>query len=267
MNKLLKNPWLRLMLAGDKKVLEDTFSSGLDGWNVIQGDWHKVTVDTNEDESSGLAGGIALDCAGSYNGGIMEKTVDLKNYSEIYFEHYVQNPKEDTEPNVLKFYIDGVLKLKVNGASPWITSDAFGVAPGKHTFRFEYQVSNPMGKKGVVDTFRIYEGRDINALITEYKPPTPSKKLASQDILRGFTRYQQMVEDDTQINFTACFNGLDYQDFISHYDDIFYFLDEFGVLYRGTFPGDPECKSVALRSIYYVDLKMACPQKAGKGFL
>lgn len=267
MHRLLKNPRLKLYLARDKKIMEDTFSSNLDGWQVTQGEWHKMTIDTNADQSSGLAGGLALDSAGSYNGGTMEKTVFLKEYGEIVFEYYVQNPKAEEEPNRLLFYVDGQLKLEAKGATPWIRCEPIGLTAGEHHLKFVYEVgSNPMGKKGVVDTVTIYEGRHIQALITEHKPPKPMRSIASQKILRGYTRRQEMTESDTVIEFTVCFNGLDFHDFIMRYESIFYFLDEFGVLYRGTFPDTPDTKSVAMNSIYYIDLKLECPQTAGFGF-
>lgn len=266
MHRLLKNPILKLYLARDKKIMEDTFTSDLDGWQVTKGDWHKMTILTNEDKSSGLTGNIALNSAGSYESGVMEKTVKLEEYGEIVFEYYVQNPQADVEPNVLKFYVDDILKLEAKGATPWIRCEPIGLSAGEHRLRFEYEVTNPIGKKGVVDTITIYEARHLKALITEHKPPKPARNLSAQKILRGYTRYQEMTESDTEIELTICLNGLDYHDFIMRYEGIFYFLDEFGVLYRGTFPDSPDNKSIAMNSIYYIDLKLMCPQTAGFGF-
>ena len=76
-----------------------------------------------------------------------------------------------------------------------------------------------------------------------------------------------MTASDTEINFSAIFDGPTYLEFTANCDKIFYFVDEFGVCYRGLFPSNIEPESKALSSLYYVALFMVCPQKAGVGFV
>ncbi len=265
MHTLLKNPSLKLLLARDKLIMQDTFENGLGSWQT-DGSWHKVTVDSNADQSSGLDGNLALDCMGAYEAGTVEKTVELQNYGEISFEHYVQNNKNEGT-NYLKFYIDDTLKLEIKGPSPWYRCDPIGLTPGEHTLKFEYVLEGaPNEKKAVVDTIVIEEAKDVPCLITTYKPPKPIKNLAKNSILRGYTTYQEMVESDTEIEFVAAFNGLEFHEFMIQSDREFYFVDEFGVCYRGIFEEAPEPKSIALRKVYYVELILVASSKVGIGF-
>ena len=73
MKNLLKDHKLKLILARQSKVIEDTFDSGMGSWNVISGDFHHVTVDTNVDDKAGIEGDLLIDAAGSYEGGITER--------------------------------------------------------------------------------------------------------------------------------------------------------------------------------------------------
>lgn len=265
MHNLLVNHSLRLLLAKDKLICNDTFESGLGDW-VERGDWHKVTVDSNADQSSGLDGNLALDCMGSYEGGTVEKTIELSNYGEISFEHYVQNNKNESN-NYLRFYIDDLLKLEIKGPSPWYRCDPIGLTPGEHTLKFEYVYEGEKNdKKTVVDTITIHEAKDVSCLITDYTPPKPIKNLAKNEVLRGHTTYQEMVESDTEIEFVAAFNGLEFHEFMINSDRVFYFVDEFGVCYRGIFEDAPEPKSIAMKKVYFVDLTMVASSKAGIGF-
>ena len=75
MRSLLNNHKLRLIQARHKKIVEDTFDSGLDGWTPLEGDWHQVTVDTNVDEKTGIEGDFLINAAGSYYGGTVEKEI------------------------------------------------------------------------------------------------------------------------------------------------------------------------------------------------
>lgn len=265
MNDLLKTPIKRLLRARYNTVIRDTFDDGLDGWDE-DGDWHKVTVESNEDKSSGLTGGLALDCAGSYEGGTMEKEIEVDNYSEIVFEHYVQNPNPKESPNYLRFYVDDQLQLEIKGASPWQRCEPIGITPGKHLLKFEYEVDEEEGKKAIVDTFTVYEAKDVAGLVQSSNPATPVKKVANQNILRGFSAYMENVEADTKIDITMAFKGIEMQDFLLHHDSIYYFLDEFGICYRGIFPDSIKPKTIAVNSFYLVDLEMICNQRTAKGF-
>jgi hypothetical protein len=265
MYKLLNNHKLKLLYTRDKLITKDMFES-MNGW-VPLGDWHVMTIDTNEDKSSGLDGNIAIQTAGSYGGGAMTKEIIVETYSEILFEYYVQNPKWDTEPNKLTFYIDGVKKLEADGPCPWQRCSPIGLTPGKHEVKFEYQFTGaPDGKKAVVDTFTVWQGKQVDCLVTEYKPAKPSKSLGSSNILRGFTRYQEMAVADTEINFTSAFNGLSFLEFMQKSDEAFYFVDEFGVCYRGIFPKTIEPKNIAMNEVYFIELSFNADQKTGFGF-
>lgn len=268
MERLLSQHKLKLLYSRHKLIASDTFDNTMSGWD-ISGDWHVMTVDTNEDKSSGLDGGLAVNAAGSYNGGIMTKEIELDDYGEIIFEHYVQNGKdgEESESNYLNFYVDNVKKLEIQGSSPWQRCIPIGLTPGKHTIKFEYKINgSPNDKKGVIDTVMIWQGTGVDCLITEYKPPKPLKNVGSNKVLRGFTRYQEMSSADTEIKFTACFNGLHFLEFIQKSDKPFYFVDEFGVCYRGIFSESIEPKSIALNEVYIVELNMVAGQKTGFGF-
>lgn len=266
MRNILYKPKLRLFRIRDKLVYQDNFENGLDGWS-IEGNWHKMTVDTNVDESAGLDGDLAINCAGSYSGGVMKKKITLKTYGEIYFNHYVQNPEEKTSPNCLKFYIDNILQLEVKGATPWQACEPMGLSPGEHEIKFEYIVKDELGKKGVVDNIRIFEGIEVNCLITKYTPPRPAKNITQNKILRGFTRFQEMQESDTEIEFSVAFSDMEFLDFQRNHDKIYYFIDEFGVCYRGLFATTYEPDKVALNSVYVIGLKLVASQKLGVGFI
>lgn len=259
---------MKIFRAGHRTVVEDNFEGSLCGWDVTSPDWHVMTVDSNVDQSAGIEGGQALNCAGAYeHGGVMTKSVFLDDYAELTFEHYVQNNTPDTEPNVLILCIDNAVKLNVRGPSPWQINEPIGLSPGNHKFVFKYSVLNPSKKKGVVDSFLIREAKEIRCLITKSSPPKPSRNFAVQNILRGFTRVQQCVESDTVINFTALFEGDVFEDFMLHINDIHYYLDEFGKVYRGLFIDAVEPVSIAVGKIYSVNLSMSCPQRVGVGFV
>lgn len=268
MRKLLKEHRLNLLQAQHKKIIEDTFDDGLGNWRVIEGDWHQVTVDTNEDKKTGIEGELLIDAAGSWEGGIMEREIELDTYGEIIFERYVKNDDPKTGENKLNFYIDGELKASMKGPIPWRRVEPIGVSPGKHVVRFEYKVGkDKTHKSGIIDTFTVWESRAVDATIAKYTPPKPVLNVAQQRTLRGHTRFQEMTATDTEINFSVLFNGLSYLDFATHHDKIFYFIDEFGVCYRGIFVGNFDPKSVALNHVYYVNLTMIAPQKVGVGFV
>lgn len=281
--ELLNYHSLKLLLARDKLIMKDDFERGTGdfyGWDTwmtgggeLQHGWHIMTIESNEDASSGLEGDTAVNTFGAWYESIAEKEIELENYGEISFEHYIKNdPLKDGLPregNILRFYIDEQLKLEVKGPSPWYRCEPIGITPGRHKLKFEYilpEDKNPYERKAVIDTITVYQARDVKCLITEYTPPKPVKGTSKTAILRGFTIYQEMTEADTNIEFSAVFEGLDYHDFILHASSIFYFVDEFGVCYRGLFDGEIEPKSIALSKQYITNLTMTAGQKTGVGF-
>lgn len=274
LHELIGEPKLSLLLARDKKVLEDTFSSGLCGWQIIEGEWHKMTIDSNVDISTGLDGTAkAVDTLGSYSGGIVEKDVYLDNYGEITFEHYIQNNENiDGQGirvnNYLRFYVDNILKLEIKGPSPWYRSQPIGLPPGRHRLKFQYDLNGgkPHNKKAVVDTVTIYEAKTMRCLIKSYFPPKPVQGLAQNKILRGFSIFQEMTQSDTQIEFEAAFDGLHFHEFMKNRKQVFYFLDEFGVCYRGVFNDAIEPKSIALNKLYFVSVTFTSGSEVGVGF-
>lgn len=271
LHQLLSCHRLRLMRAKYRLVMEDTFEESLCGWTVTAGEWHPMTINSNIDESSGLDGSeVAINTAGSYDGGCLEKSVWLDNYGEISFEHYVQNNESSLArtANYLRFYVDGILKLEIKGPSPWFRCVPVGLTPGRHRLKFEYDLNggNREAKKAVIDTITIYEAKDIPCLINRYYPPAPVKALAQNEILRGFSIYQEMCESDTKIEFTALFQGRYFHEFMANSEQIYYFLDEFGVCYRGSFPESIEPENIALGAVYGVNLVMIAGQKVGIGF-
>lgn len=270
MRSLLNHHKLNLIQARHKKIIEDNFDNGLGKWNVIEGDWHQVTIDTNADDKTGIEGDFLINSAGSYMGGTIERKVFLENYGEIVFERYVKNDDINTGKNTLDFYIDDVLKLSIDGPTPWRRIEPIGISPGNHILKFKYIVNsgaNPTGKSGIFDSFTIWEGRTINTIIAKYTPPSPKRQIAQNKTLRGYTRFQEMSESDTEINFSAMFNGPSFLEFITSSDKIFYFVDEFGICYRGLFPNMIEPESKALNHLYYINLTMVAAQKVGVGFV
>ncbi len=265
MQNLLNNPKLKLLYAKDKIVYNDSFET-LTDW-LITGDWHIMTIDTNEDKSSGLDGNIAINTIGSYLGGSIQREFELKNYSEILFEYYIQNSSAETQPSKILFYIDNILKKEIKGPVPWQRTKPIGITPGKHTIKFEYVFEGEPGdRKAVIDNVLVYEAKKVNCLISEYEPAKPIRNLGSNKTLRGFTRFQEMAESDTEISFTAAFNGLDFIEFMQKSDNIFYFIDEFGICYRGIFADDIKPSHIALNEVYVIELTMTADQKTGFGF-
>lgn len=268
LKSLLKHHRLKLLQARHKRIIRNEFPAGIAPWINTEGDFHFVTVDTNEDKKAGIEEPLLINAAGSYEGGIMEREVTLKNYGEVVFERYVKNDDKSTGKNKLNFYINDVLKLSVDGPAPWRKTQPIGVPPGTNKFKFEYIVEGtPNQKSGVVDTFEIWESKDLNTIVTNYTPARPIRNIVQNKTLRGYSRFQEMNASDTSIKFTAMFKGIDFHEFMTNSDGIFYFLDEFGVIYRGIFPENIEPDSVALNALYTVNLEMVAPQKTGVGFV
>lgn len=273
---LLSHHDVTLLLARGGRRLYDDFERDMCGWRVSQGDaaqgWHHMTIDTNEDESSGLTGGVAVNTLGAWAPSKVSKTIHLDRYGEISFEHYVKNDPDQSGKarghNLLRFFVDGQIKLEVRGPSPWYRCEPIGLLPGDHELEFEYILpdGDKANRKAVIDTITVWQAQNVRCLITKYTPPYPSQNRAKIQVLRGFTAYQQMTEADTKIEFTAAFEGIDFQDFMIHADDVFYLVDEFGVCYRGVFDGDMGPESVALCKNYAVELTMIAGQKTGIGF-
>lgn len=267
MQELLKNPRLRLLRARHKLAFHDTFDcTDLSAW-TIDGHWQVMTEYTNADASLGIDGNLATHSLGSFYGGTIKRSIELNHFGEIFFNHYVQNPRERECPNYLNFYINGVQKLHIRGASPWQACEPIGLPPGQHEIMFEYIVDKPNLRKGVVDDIEVWECVDVDALITSYTPPRPVKDFARNNTLRGYPRFQEMVATPTEIEFSAAFNDLAFLDFQRHSDSVYYFRDEFGTCYRGIFADAYTPEHIALNSVYVVSLNLLAGQKTGVGFI
>lgn len=262
---LLKNPKLRLLRAMNILTVNDTFDDGTGDW-VISSDWHKMTVESNVDKSMGIDGTLAINCMGSYSGGTCTKTVTLKEYSEVAFEYYVQDDKVEGN-NWLKFYIDDVLKLEAHSCTPWTRIEPIGLTPGEHTFKFEYNNGGSAnGKKGVFNTFQVWEARPVDCVVKSQTPPKPDGSISSSKTLRGYSSHQEMTRLDTICKFTCLFDGIEYHDFTVHSDEIHYYIDEFGTCYRGMISNGFSPKNIALNKVYIVDIELKASSKCGVGF-
>lgn len=248
------------------RIINDTFLSGDDGWTAAEGDFHQVTIDTNADTSSGLDGGILLNSFGSYYGGTCEKTFEVSSYGELIFEWYLQNDDPDNQDNVLIFYLDGKERLRLARATPWERTRPIGLAPGTHTARFEYDAgAAPDGKKGVFNSFEVWQAVNIPCYVAEYKPPIQDSALNETKTIRGYTRIQQASESDTKIAFQAIFYAEEFIIFRKNARKIFYFADEYGAVYRGIFR-EIAPEFTAMASVYSLNLEMICDSRAGEGF-
>lgn len=271
MQDILNYHKLKLLYTRNNLLLKDSSQTGwnLSSWVRTGGEqaWHIMTTDTNEDKSTGLDGNIALHSAGAWHPGSMEREIILKDYSEILFEHYLKNEDVEHFKNKLAFYVDEVMKLEVTGPSPWQRCIPIGITPGKHKIKFDYEAFGDFAaNKGVVDTVMVWESKPVNCLITDYNPPSPSRNLGKNKVLRGYTRYQDMTVADTEIKFSAVFNGQSFLEFMQKSNEPFYFVDEFGICYRGIFPDNVEPKNIAMNELYSVELTMIAGQKTGFGF-
>lgn len=261
---------LDLYRARHKKIYNQPFNSEITDFtgDVDILHWHRVTVDTNTDQSSGLMGGIALDCAGCYESGYMEKTIALEAIGEMTFDYYIQNSNETTVTNRLAVYVDGEKKWEMFGHMPWRRCEPIGLPSGTHTIRFEYYTTDTSGQKVILDNIEVWEGYKLDVLVTlDYTPPVPIIKDAESKTLRGFTYQQQMCEYDTDISFIIEADASNYLDLRNNIANPHYFVDEFGMCYRGKITNFPKPKSPALTVLYIVEFTMKCPQKVGDSFV
>ena len=275
MHDLLLFHKLKLFYTRHKKTFEDRFDVYVPegvimeplGWNV-SGEWHIVTRDTNVDNFLGLSRDIMIQTAGSYYGGAMSRYIQCGEYSEIVFEYAVKNGNlGDRKRNSLTFYVDNQVRFRAVNGTPWHHSPPIGLKPGNHFIAFAYEFEGaPNDKAGIVDNVRVFQGRRVPCTISTYTPARPLRALAVQRVLRGYNRYQEMTAADTEIVFALVFDGLHFHEFISRCDEPFYFLDEFGVCYRGIFPDRIEPQSIAMSQVYQVELTMVAGQKTGIGF-
>lgn len=256
---------LTLRLANTRVVTYDTFDDGMDGWTIRDGSWHHVTIDTNEDQSSGIGGGILMKALGSYYGGTVEKTLTFNAAGEIVFDYYVQN--DGNVVNFMSFFINGARVLHITRPTAWQHSVVFGVPQGTHTFAFKYGIIGEfgIGHKAVVDNFKATTSKRMGGFIKDYKPPKAINGPGSASIVRGYTRFQEMKKSDTQIDFQMQMWGEEYLEFTRNQESIFYFTDEFGIIYRGRF-NSLSTGQVALGVLYYFDLTMICDSDVGFGF-
>ena len=246
--------------------LDDTFETDDEGWKVEDGDFHHITIDTNADASSGLDGDILVNAYGSYYSGTAYKEVEVFQYSEVIFEWYMQNDAPDIQDNELIFYVDGIEKARLRRATPWERIKPIGLAPGKHRLSFTYNAgAEPNGKKGVFNNFQIWQAERIICNVREYKPPVAESQLSESKTVRGYTRFQEMTEADTAISFQIIIFAEHFQNFQQNMRKIFYFVDEFGIAYRGVFRNVGSDK-IALASVYSFDLDFISDSKLGYGF-
>ena len=259
---------LYLLDTGNSKslFLNDTFEAGDEGWQIETGQFHHVTIDTNTDASTGLEGDILVNAYGSYYGGTAYKEVEIVQYSEVVFEWYMQNDNPELQDNEFVFYVDGVEKARLVRATPWERIKPVGLAPGKHTLSFTYNAGAiPNGKKGVFNHFQIWKSERIICKVRDYKPPVTESQLSESKTIRGYTRFQEMTEADTILSFQMIINAEYFQNFQRNMRKIFYFVDEFGIAYRGVFRNITSDK-IALGSVYSFDLDFISDSKVGYGF-
>jgi len=254
---------LSIRLANTRTLTNDTFDYDMDGWKIKSGEWHHVTIDTNEDESSGISGDVLVNAMGSYYGGVVSKTLTFNNTGEVAFDFYLQNDGNVT--NSMTFSINGIIVLNVIRPSAWQHSVVYGLPQGTHTFSFEYIIKGDgLGHKAVVDNFKATTSRLMGSFIADYSPPKAINDLGETKILRGYTSFQQMKKYDTEITFQIQMWKEEYLRFTRNQNSIFYFTDEFGIIYRGRFSGlDTSHKAVEL---YIFDVTMISDSDVGYGF-
>lgn len=213
---------------------------------------------------------LQLDCYYSKEVGQIETLVDIEEYSEIEFEFFNSkfNSKGNLDLNEMIFYIDENPIFVIKGPLNLMVTRPFGLTPGRHRIKFVHKLNSDNPDHLVCVGFRnlkIWKGKEVNAIINTNKPPRPNVELASQKVLRGFTVFQEHVQQDTIIEFTASLDPIHYLEFIRNYRKIFYAIDELSICYRGVFPSKVDVANLG-NSLYVVALEMYCDQSVGIGF-
>ncbi|KEI12796.1 hypothetical protein FDJ70_07560 [Clostridium botulinum] len=115
------------------------------------------------------------------------------------------------------------------------------------------------------------KGNNVGGVITKYKPPAPKLEVKSNKVLLGYTHFQEEIKSDTVIKFSIAFDissevdKLKYLKFIRSYNQYFYFVDEFGVKFKGKFVNTFDTDMPIEGEIYYISLEMLCPHSV-EGF-
>lgn len=108
------------------------------------------------------------------------------------------------------------------------------------------------------------DGSEVNGVITNYKPPIPSFRIIKNKPIKGNTRFQTLKgKNDTKIKFSVAFNIIDsgtasYKKFMSHYGDLFQFIDEWGDTYTGRIETNLDIDMPIEADIYYISVEMLC---------
>ncbi len=264
---------LKLYVAQNELLFVDDFESDLaaegdipNGWVASKDfqsdenfmDWHVMSIDTNEDQSTGLDGGIKIKSLGSYWGGSVEKEFTIDCFGELIFEYYLQNDDPDAPANFLEFWLDGEIYFRAVKATPWRRIEPIVLYPGTHTIKFVYDCRGVEKlRKAAFDNVTLWGSRRLFCKIHDYKPPRPDLNYTENKILRSFTRRHEMREHDTPIEFKATFYAEQYIDFSLLYKRVFYFVDEFQRCFRGVFEKF-EIENIALGSAYTFELELIC---------
>jgi hypothetical protein len=108
------------------------------------------------------------------------------------------------------------------------------------------------------------DNSQVDCVITNYTPPTPVIKLIKNKPLKGNTHFQKIKgKNDTQIKFSVAFNIKEcgrpaYRKFLTHYHDLFIFVDEDGINYSGMIDGNLSTDMPIEGDIYYIGITLIC---------
>lgn len=251
----------QLFLAEHKIIYKSNFSEGLGDFVNADGLWHKVTVDTNLDVSSGLTGGLAIDAMGCYRGGSTDITFNLNTFGEFTFDYYLQNDLK-TNPNLLTVAINNDNKLSMEGPRPWTSHPPIVLNRGTNEVEFAYDPTAytdpdniPDGKKVIVDNFIATEAKELPLLIQTTDLIKPKNEVTSNKTLRGETIYQRSKKDTMAVNITIIADAVDLNELMINIHRIFYFKDEFNFIYRGVIVDEPSIQRIAYSKYYTVKIQ------------
>jgi hypothetical protein len=255
---------ITLYKAEHDVFLNDEFDYDIDGWTVTDGEWHHVTIDTNDDNSLGLEGDVLVGAMGSYYGGSVVRTIELPFWGEFAFDFLLQNNLGIK--NRLRLQLNGITILDLSRPTTFQRSRIYGLPAGKHEFKFIYDVEDDvLGHKAVIDNFLVTTAKRIPCFVQNYVPPSPMLDLGMTKILRGHTRTQEMKRRDTTISFSAQMIPIHYVYLQQCYHGVFYIVDEFTNIYRGIITKYAP-KGQVVGRLYLVDLTFMCDSDIGVGF-
>ena len=107
-------------------------------------------------------------------------------------------------------------------------------------------------------------GAEVKGIITNYKPPAPAINNKGNRVLLGYTHFQDGIKADTQIKFSIAFDMnteediKNFKEFRSRYNEYFYFMDEFNIIYKGKFVNTYDIEMPIEGDIYYISLELLC---------